>query len=105
MENRYSLFIYPKAEQDMERIFEYIAKDLYAPESALNLINKFYAALENIRYFPQSCPLTSNIALKEKNIRKLCVENYIIFYRTNQFKKQIEVARVLYGMSNWVGIL
>ena len=29
----------------------------------------------------------------------------LIFYRTNQFKKQIEVVRVLYGMSNWVGIL
>jgi len=105
MGNRYSLFIYPKAEQDMESIFDYISQDLYAPESAIKIINKFYTALENVRCFPISCPLTSNIAVKDRNIRKLCVENYIIFYRTNEVMKRIEVVRVLYGMSNWGGIL
>jgi toxin ParE1/3/4 len=80
MGNRYSLFIYPMAEEDMERIFEYISKDLYAPESAIKLINKFYTALENVRSFPFSFPLTLNIALRDKNIRKLCIESYIIFY-------------------------
>ncbi len=105
MKNKFALFIYPKAEKDMEIIFDYISKELSAPDAVINLINKFYISLENVRNFPSSCPITSNSALKDKNIRKLCVDNYIIFYKINEIKKQIEVVRVLYGMSNWVGIL
>ena len=45
-----SLIHYPKEEQHIESIFEYISKDLYAPESAIKLINMFYNALEKVRY-------------------------------------------------------
>ena len=105
MENKYSLLIYPKAEQDMENIFEYISLEFSNPIAAINLIEKFYNSLEKVRYFPLSYSLTLSIAVKDKSLRKLCIENYIIFYKINEVRKQIEVVRVLYGMSKWEGIL
>lgn len=74
-QNKYSLFIYPKAEH-MDMIFGYISQELSTPDVAINLIEKFYSALEYVRFFPLSCPLTSNIALKDNALRKLCVELY-----------------------------
>ena len=105
MQNKLALLIYPKAAQDMEEIFEYISEDLLSPKAAFDLIEKFNSGFDNIRFFPKSCPLTNNEAVQDKLIRKLIIENYIIFYRFNEEKNSIEIVRVLYGMSNWIDVL
>jgi hypothetical protein len=77
MGNKYSLLIYQKAEQDMKNIFEYISLELSVPNAAINLIERFYDVFENVRYLPLSCHI--KYCCKDKNLRKLCIESYIIF--------------------------
>jgi len=89
----------------MEEIFDYISENLLLPKATLDLIEKISSSLDNIRFFPESCPLTNNEAVQDKSIRKLVVENYIIFYRFDEDKSAIEVIRVLYRMSNWIDVL
>ena len=105
MSEKYKLEIFPKAERDLEDIFEYIATELYSKEAARNLIEKFWDNLERIRIFPLSCPLTCNEAIFDKSLRKLVVSNYIIFYRVHEKVKAIQVIRILYGMQNYFDIL
>ena len=105
MSERYGLEIFPKAEQDMEDIFSYISHEQYVKEAARNLIEKFNNSLERVRIFPSSCPLARNESILDKSLRKLIVENYIIFYRIHESKKAIQVIRVLYGMQNYNDIL
>jgi len=38
-------------------------------------------------------------------LRKLLVNNYIIFYKINEENQSVEVIRVLYGMMNFKDIL
>ncbi len=105
METKYGLVVYPKAAEDIESIFRYISVELENPTAAGKFIDKFYTKLENIRYFPKSMPQISNVAVKNKNLRKLVIDNYILFYNINETQRVIEVVRVLYGMMNWQNLL
>ncbi len=103
MENKYRLKIFPLAQTDMENIFAYIAEELKNPTAAIDQINDFEKAFENICVFPESCPVIDNEYVKDKTLRKLAVNNYIAFFRIKD--KDIQVVRVLYGMRNYQDLL
>ncbi len=96
---KYQLKIFPLARLDMEQIFEYIAGELCNPTAAIGQINDFEKAFENVCSFPESQPLINNEYVKDKSLRKMVVNNYIAFYRVKD--NEIQVVRVLYGMSNY----
>ena len=96
---KYQLKIFPLARLDMEQIFEYIAGELCNPTAALGQINDFEKAFENVCSFPESQPLINNEYVKDKSLRKMVVNNYIAFYCVKD--NEIQVVRVLYGMSNY----
>ena len=91
------------AQKDLENIFDYIANVLNNPKAAFDLANEFQKSLENAQIFPQSYPSINNEYIKDKTLRKIFVNNYIVFYRFD-FNALI-VVRVLYGMSNYQEIL
>lgn len=97
--NKYQLKIFPMARLDMEQIFDYIAVELCNPTAAIEQINDFEKAFENVCTFPESCPYINNEYVKDKSLRKLIVNNYIAFYRIKD--NEIQVVRVLYGMRNY----
>ncbi|MCD8371734.1 MAG: type II toxin-antitoxin system RelE/ParE family toxin [Clostridia bacterium] len=97
------LKIYPAAQTDMEQIFKYINEELCNPSAANDLINDFYKSLDNACMFPESCPLINNEYVKDRTLRKMVVSNYIIFYRVRG--DEVQVVRVLYGMSDYKYLL
>ena len=99
MENKLDLKIFPSAQTDMEQIFEYISINLSNPSAALDQINDFEKAFDNVCAFPGSCPPINNEYVKDKSLRKLIVNNYIAFYRIKGH--EIQVVRVIYGMRNY----
>ena len=103
MKNKYDLNIYPLAKQDMEQIFDYIAVELCNPTASLKLANDFERALQQVCSFPESCPFVNNQYVKDNTLRKLIVNNYIIFYRV--YNTEIQVVRVIYGMRNFESLL
>lgn len=103
MENDYSLIIYPSAQLDLDKIFNYVYHDLSNPRAAFNLIDSFRKAFNNLRLFPESHPLINNEHVKDKSLRKLLVKNYIAFYRVRG--REIQIVRVLYGMSDYQYLL
>ena len=103
MANKYNLQIFPLAQLDMEQIFEYISVELCNPTAAINQINDFEKAFENVCTFPESCPYINNEYVKDKSLRKLIVNNYVAFYRIKNH--EIQVVRVLYGMRNYEALL
>lgn len=103
MGNKLKLQIFPAAQADMEGIFQYISSELKNPSAAVGLIEDFERAFENIRAFPESCPYTQNEYIKDKTLRKLVVNNYIVFYRVKD--DAIQIVRVLYGMRDYTAIL
>lgn len=103
MASNFTLRIFPSAQADMERIFEYIAVELCNPSAAIGQINDFEKAFGNVCAFPESCPFVNNEYVRDKTLRKLVVNHYIAFYRVKD--KEIQVVRVLYGMQNYEAFL
>lgn len=103
MANNYRLKIFPLAQADLDGIFAYISDELKNPTAAINQIDDFEKAFENICAFPESCPLIENEYVNDKTLRKLIVNNYIAFFRIKD--SEIQVVRVLYGMRNYQTLL
>lgn len=103
MEKKHKLIVYSSAKEDMEQIIRYISEELCNPMAALKQIDDINSALDKVCLFPGCCPFTDNEYVKDKTIRKLIVNNYIVFYRVKG--EEVHVVRVIYGMRNYATLL
>ena len=94
-----------KAEQDLDEILHYISVDLVNPTAAQNLGRKIFEKIDMVRIFPESGAPIDNEFLSDKTVRKLLVENYVIYYKAHYDEKIIFVLRVVYGKRNLDEIL
>ncbi len=102
---RYLLKITPVARDDLDKIYNYIIKDLYSVMAAENLLNKIENSFMRLKDFPFSCNFVNNKILKEKGYRKLIVDNYIGFYIVDEIKGDVIIMRVLYGRQKYQDII
>jgi toxin ParE1/3/4 len=100
MENRFVLL--PKAKEDLENIFSYIAIELVNPEAALNLVDKFETKFNELLLFPLSYPLIKSKLIFQIDLRKCIVQNYIIVYFYNEIEKLVEIIRVIYSKVDYL---
>jgi plasmid stabilization system protein ParE len=100
MENRFVLL--PKAQEDLENIFTYIAMALANPEAALNLIDNFEDKFNELLLFPLSYPLIERKLIFQIDLRKCIVQNYIIVYFYNEKDKLVEIIRVIYSRVDYL---
>lgn len=105
MECKYSYRFTEKAEQDFDEILRYISVDLANPTAAQNLGRKMFEQIDVVRAFPDSGAPVDNEFLSDKSVRKLLVDNYIIYYKAHYDEKIISVIRIVYGKRNLDEIL
>ncbi len=78
--DKYRIKITPKATDDLDEIYSYIAEELFNEDAAAFLMDKIENKIMRLRNFPFSCSLVEDDTLKDKCYRKLVVENYIAFF-------------------------
>ena len=105
MESKYSYRFTKKAEQDLDEILNYISVDLVNPAAAQNLGRKIFEKIDMIRMFSDSGAPVDNEFLVDKTVRKLSVDNYVIYYKTYYEEKAISIIRIVYGKRNLDEIL
>lgn len=105
MESKYSYRFTKKAEQDLDEILNYISVDLVNPAAAQNLGRKIFEKIDMIRMFSDSGTPVDNEFLADKTVRKLSVDNYVIYYKTYYEEKVISIIRIVYGKRNLDEIL
>lgn len=93
----YSYRFTEKAEQDFDDILQYISVDLANPAAARSLGKKIFEKLDTIRVFPDSNAYVDNEFLSDKTIRKLIIDNYVIYYKVHYKEKLISIIRIVYG--------
>jgi addiction module RelE/StbE family toxin len=104
-DNSYSLKFTPKAEEDLDEIYNYISSKLLAKAAADNLMDNIEHTIMRLKEFPFSCSHVLDEPLGNRGYRKLIIENYIVLYLVNEFEKQVVIMRILYGASNYLNIL
>lgn len=100
MENR--LVLLPKAQEDLENIFSYIAIELVNKQAASNLIDTFETKFNELLLFPLSYPLIKSKLIFQIDLRKCIVQNYIIVYFYNEIEKLVEIIRVMYSKVDYL---
>lgn len=105
MEFEYSYRFTEKAVRDFDEILHYISVDLANPIAAQNLGKKVFEKIDVVRAFPDSGTPIDNEYLLDKAVRKLLVDNYIIYYKAYSTEKIISIVRIVYGKRNLDEIL
>lgn len=98
-----NLHLSPEAQADLAAIKAYIAADLENPSAALATVTRITKTIRLLREHAYIGTPLSAIANVSGEHRCLVSGNYMIFYRVQG--SEVSVDRVLYGRSNYLGIL
>ena len=101
--NQYNIRYSKEAKQDLIDIKKYIKYILQEPNIANKLIAKIRKEIDNLVNDAIIYSIIDDDFLKKLEIRKILVDNYIVFYRIKN--KNIEIVRIMYGRRNWIALL
>ena len=100
---KYNIEYSNDSKQDLIGIKQYIKYNLQEPETAQKLILKIRKEINSLKVNPEIYAIIDDDIIKKIEIRKLVVDNYIVFYRIND--KNIQIVRIMYGRRNWLNLL
>ena len=101
--NKYNIEYSKESKQDLIGIKQYIKYNLQEPETAQKLISKIRDEIKKLKNNPKIYAIIDDELIKKLEIRKLIVDNYIVFYRIKN--NNIEIIRIMYGRRNWINLL
>ncbi len=100
---KYNIQYLKESKEDLLGIKQYIKYDLQKPEISQKLISKIRNEINNLKYNPKIYEVIDDELLNKIGIRKLTVDNYIIFYRVKN--DSIDIVRIMYGIRNLIKLL
>jgi len=101
----YKIQLAAKAKQDIRDIHNYITHQLKEPAIADRLLEQIDAEILKLQIMPLRHALERDEQLKLRHLRKLMIENYLVFYRVHEKTETVFIVRVLYGKRDWVNLL
>lgn len=75
------------------------------PSTAKKLIGRIKDAVMSLAELPNRHSLIADETLAVQGIRKLFVDNYIVFCVINEENKMVIIVRILYNKRDWVNLL
>ena len=100
---KYNIEYSKESKEDLIRIKQYIKYNLQEPEIANKLISNIKKSIKTLKDNPEIYTIIDDDMIRKLEIRKLIVENYIVFYRIKD--DSIEIVRIMYGRRNWINLL
>lgn len=98
---KYKIEVSKTAEQDLVNIISYLKYDLAGDIIADKYKILFKQKLKNLEDIAGSMPILSEKLTGHKNIRKVNVKNYIIFYIVDEEKNKVFVLRIGHTFMDW----
>lgn len=97
MSNSYSVLYSPEAVQDIENIYLYIAFELKVPETALGQVDRIRKQIRSLDVMPMRYALVEDEPWKSRNMHKVPVDNYVVYYTVNEEIFEVMVIRIFYS--------
>ena len=98
---KYIVEISETAEQDLENIISYLRYDLAGDIIADKYKILFKQELRKLEDVAESMPILDERLTGHKNIRKVNVRNYIIFYIVDEENNKASVVRIGHAFMDW----
>ena len=100
---KYNIEYSKESKEDLIGIKQYIKYNLQEPETANKLISKIRMSIKSLKDNHEIFAIIDDDIITKLEIRKLIVDNYIVFYRIKD--DSIEIVRIMYGRRNWINLL
>ncbi|MBR5618711.1 MAG: type II toxin-antitoxin system RelE/ParE family toxin [Clostridia bacterium] len=100
MMEKYDVQYAPLAIEDLRNIYRYIAHSLLEPTTALKQTDRIREGIRSLSAMPSRHPLVDWEPWRSLQIRKLPIDNYMVFYSVNPEVHSVTVYRIFYGGRN-----
>lgn len=94
---KYKIIFSENAKRDLISIVRYISDELLEPNIAEKLSYRIMKAIKSLDEFPNRHRLCDYQEWKDKGLRVLPTENYLVFYIPDALKQIVQIYRVIYG--------
>lgn len=93
----YQITLTSQAQADLREIFRYIASDLQSPQNAVGQLARLEQAIASLDRMPERFRLYDTPKWRERNLRIMPVDHYLVFYIPDHGRATVTVLRVMYG--------
>lgn len=97
MNDTYQIEYSVEALEDLRGIFAYIAYELLVPENARGQVERIQKMIRSLDFMPERYALVDWEPWKSRNMHKISVDNFIVFYIVNEDTEKVTIVRILYG--------
>ena len=96
--DKYEVKVTDEALEDMDKIYNYIAKTLLAPENAIGQYERIANAILTLGTFPEKYNLFDSEPEHSWGLHRMVVDNYLVCYLIDP--GIVTITDVLYGASD-----
>lgn len=89
----------------LREIIGYISKVLFEPEAAKRWSERIKKAVSALDYLPLRYPLVDEEPWRTEGIRKMTVDNFIVYYWVNEETSVVWITAVVYGKRDQLSAL
>lgn len=94
---KYSIVLTETAQADLSAIFRYIAVDLQSVQNANAQLSRIEKAIASLDQMPERYCVYDKKNWRERNMRIMPVDNYLVFYVPTHDDTTVTVMRIMYG--------
>ena len=105
MTDRYTIVYSPDALEDLRSIYSYIALEIMEPDIARKQVDRIRKKIRSLEMFPTGYGRVDWEPWASMEMRKLPVDNYIVFFLVEDKSMEVMVIRVFYGGMDVRGIM
>ncbi len=105
MNEQYNIIYSPKALNDLESIYTYIAFDLQAGQTAQNQVNRIRDHIRKLDTFPEAFILVDWEPWQSAGMHKFPVDNYVVCYMIDPEEMTVSIIRIFYAGRDIEGIV
>lgn len=97
MKDNYDVKITKQAKEQMAQIVDYISNELFAPEAAIQLLDKLENSIMALEEFPERFQLIDEEPWRSEGVRKIVVKYFLVYYWINPQERKVHVTAVIYA--------
>lgn len=97
MSTAYSVVYSPEALEDLRAIGEYIRDVLLEPVVARRQVSRIRDAIRGLKTMPRRHALLDWEPWHSREIRRVVVDNYLVFYVVEEDMYEVRIVRILHG--------
>ncbi|MDR3543865.1 MAG: type II toxin-antitoxin system RelE/ParE family toxin [Desulfosporosinus sp.] len=102
---KHSILMTHTATEDLKSIASYVANELQEPSIAKKLVGNIKEVIMSLEQMPTRYSLLRDANLASQGMRKIMVDNYVVFYIVYEKDQIVTIVRILHSRRDWVNLL